>query len=237
MCCYVTKVTHILDAEIDEYSAKQSASIQLKKAVDSNSTVSLLVAIGQPRRFMSSELIIREGTPGDTLFVLNDGRIRIFTEDATSGNRYVIGQYGKGTLFGEGSLDGGLRTASVEAVGDCECSVVRYDLLRQHIIDSPTFSLGLLTELIKRSRESTRKLKGLALETVYQRFRDMVEKDGLLLDGHRVLGPGVSQQEIAFQLGASRDMLTRILRDLAKGGYVKIGRGEIRVLKSLPSAW
>lgn len=200
------------------------------------SSPSLLASIGQVSKYASKALIIREGSRGDSLFVVLSGRIRIFTEDA-DGHRFVIGTYGSGTLFGEGALDGGPRTASVAAVGECECAVIPYDLLRRQILENPAFSLGLITELIKRSRASTQKMKSLALESVYQRLRQLFEEEAVSEDGRYVLGPAMAQQEIAHRLGASRDMITRILRELTKGGYVKVGRGQIELLRPLPKAW
>lgn len=197
---------------------------------------SLLGALGQIRHYASKELIIREGSKGDSLFVLLSGQIRIFTEDI-DGHRFIIGTYGSSTLFGEGALDGGPRTASVEAVGECVCSIVPYATLRRQILDSPEFSLALITEFIKRSRASTHKMKSLALESVYQRLRQLFEDEAMTTDGQRVLGPGMSQQEIANRLGASRDMVTRILRELTKGEYVSVKRGEIALLKPLPKDW
>jgi CRP/FNR family cyclic AMP-dependent transcriptional regulator len=198
---------------------------------------SLLASLGEVRPYANKTLIIREGSRGNALFILLSGRIRIFTEDA-DGRRFVIGSYGSGTFFGEGALDGGPRTASVEAVGECTCAVISYAVLQRQIVESPAFSLGLITELIKRSRASTQKMKSLALESVYQRLRQLFEEEGAALEGERkVVGPAMSQQEIANRLGASRDMVTRILRELTKGGYVKVGRGQIELLKPLPKAW
>lgn len=196
----------------------------------------LLAALGEVRHYARKTLIIREGTEGSDLYVLLSGRIRIFTEDE-EGHSFIIGSFGTGTLFGEGALDGGPRTASVEAISDSECAVIPYAVLLQKMRDDPAFSLSLIGELIRRSRSSTRKLKSLALESVYQRLRQLFEEDGVMLDGRKVLGPALSQQEIANRLGASRDMITRILRELTKGGYVQVGRGCIEQLKPLPRAW
>lgn len=195
-----------------------------------------LARIGRIESFRKGELLIREGETGDSLYVLLSGRIRIFS-DGDDERRYVIGTFETGAIFGEGSLDGGPRTASVEAMADCSCAVVAYADLRARIVADPSFAMILLTELIARGRASTKKLKSFALETVYQRLLALIESDGVERDGIRIVGPDVSQQEIANRLGASRDMITKILRELSKGKYIETGRGEIRVLKPLPKAW
>lgn len=149
----------------------------------------------------------------------------------------MIGTYGPGTLFGEGSLDGGPRTASVEAVSDLTCSVLPYDKLKAAMAGDPAFAMTLLTEMIVRGRATARRMKSLALDSVYQRLRAMIATEAVDNHGVSTLGPDWSQQEIANRLGASRDMVTKIFRELSKGGYIAVGRGETRVLRPLPKAW
>ena len=195
-----------------------------------------LAKLGAVQRYLRKTLLIREGEPGSALFVLLEGRIRIFAEDH-DGHRYVFGSYGPGTLFGEGSFDGGPRTASVETVADCACAVVSYADLRRRMAEDPLFAMTLLTELITRSRASAMRIKSLALDSVYQRLRTLIDAEATAHDGIRRLGPDWSQQEIANRLGSSRDMVTKIFRELAKGGYIATRRGETRILKALPKAW
>ena len=181
-------------------------------------------------------MLVREGEIGDALFVLLDGRIRIFAEDQ-EGHRFVIGGYGPGTLFGEGSLDGGPRTASVEAVSEVVCSVLGYVELKAAMASNPSFAMALLTELIVRGRATARRMKSLALDSVYQRLRALIAIEAVNHNGVSTLGPDWTQQEIANRLGASRDMVTKIFRELSKGGYIAVGRGEMRILRPLPKAW
>lgn len=202
-----------------------------------------MVALGRRCRFAAGTLVVAEGDPGDCLYIVLSGRVRIFVDaDAAAAGegearRFVIGTYGPGTLFGEGSLDGGPRTASVEAVGEIECAVLAYAELRAKLATDPQFAMALTMELITRSRLTARRLKGLALGTVYERFRDLAQREAVESDGVLQLPPEWSQQEIANRIGASRDMVTRILRDLGKGGYVHARRGRIALLKPLPKRW
>lgn len=195
-----------------------------------------LARLGHVRSYPRKSLLVREGETGDALFVLIEGRIRVFAEDQ-DGHRFVIGSYGPGTLFGEGSLDGGPRTASVEAVSDLVCSVLPYAELKAAMAENPSFAMALLTELIVRGRATARRMKSLALDSVYQRLRAMIATEAVLRNGLQTLGPDWSQQEIANRIGASRDMVTKIFRELSKGGYIAVGRGELRILRPLPKAW
>lgn len=195
-----------------------------------------LAKLGRVERFARKTVLIREGEPGSVLFVLLEGRIRIFAE-GHDGRRYVFGSFGPGALFGEGSFDGGPRTASVETLSDCVCAVVPYAELRRRMAADATFAMTLLTELITRSRASAMRIKSLALDSVYQRLRALIEAEATEHGGMRRLGPDWSQQEIANRLGSSRDMVTKIFRELTKGGYIATSRGETRILKKLPKAW
>ncbi len=201
-----------------------------------SASIAALAQLGTPCEFARKSLVIKEGEVGEALFVLLSGRIRIFAQDP-DGHRFVIGSYGPGTLFGEGSLDGGPRTASVEAMSRLLCSAVPYAVLKANMADHPAFAMTLMMELIVRSRMTARRMKSLALDSVYQRLRALVDSEADERNGVKVLGPDWSQQEIADRLGASRDMLTRIFRELAKGGYIEVGRGLTRVIKPLPKAW
>ena len=198
--------------------------------------IAALARLGATRQFPRKSLVVREGEAGDALFVLLDGRIRIYAEDPGE-HRFVIGTYGPGTLFGEGSLDGGPRTASVEAVTDLSCAVLSYADLKTAMAGDPAFAMALLTELISRGRATARRMKSLALDSVYQRLLAMIASEAIDKQGIKTLGPDWSQQEIANRLGASRDMVTKIFRELTKGGYIAVGRGETRILRTLPKAW
>ncbi len=198
--------------------------------------VAELARLGEARTFTRKQLLVHEGEPGSELYVVLSGRVRIYT-DNDQGRRFVLGSYGPGTLFGEGALDGGPRTASVEALSEVVCSVVPFDLLMQHIEAHPAFAMVLLMEMIGRSRAAMGRMKGLALETVYQRLRRLLMAEARLQEGQPMLGPEWTQQELANHLGASRDMITRLFRDLTAGGYVATGKAGMRVLKPLPEAW
>lgn len=166
------------------------------------------------------------------------GKVRIFVDgDEAEQRRFVIGSYGPGSLFGEGSLDGGPRTATVEAVTELFCARITYDELREKLTTDGKFALALTMELIARSRVNARRMKSLALGSVYQRFREFVDQEAITTEGMSQLADGWSQQEIANRLGSSRDMVTKILRELGKGGYVRARRSQLTILKPLPKRW
>jgi CRP/FNR family cyclic AMP-dependent transcriptional regulator len=199
-----------------------------------------LVALGVPRSFAKKSLVLEEGQPGNSFFILLSGHIRIFTEENGadgSTRRLVIGAFGPGTIFGEGALNGGTRNASVEAISDITCTEIDCLDFRNRVSMDPRYAMTLLTDLISRSRLNTQQMKSLALKTVYQRLRELLVTGSILENGVRTFGPEMTQQEIAHRIGSSRDMITKIFKDLAKGGYIELTHGKPVILKELPKAW
>ena len=200
--------------------------------------LSALAQMGTRQLYSRQARIVTEGELGQALFVVLSGRIRIYTENQSE-RRFVIGTFGPGTLFGEGSLDGGPRTASVEAITDVICVMVPYADLKRRMTEDTSFALALIAELIARSRVSARRMKSLALDSVYQRLRALMEAESTPEDGVMTLNPDLTQVEMANRLGASRDMITKVFRELSKGGYIRTtpGKGKTLILKDLPKAW
>lgn len=196
--------------------------------------IAALARLGTPQVVAARGMIVAEGEVGDCLYVLLAGQVRIFVDDDDT-RRFVIGRFGPGTLFGEGSLDGGLRTASVQALTACTCSVVPYAVLRDRMESDGRFGVALVMELIRRGRHTVRRMKGLALDSAYQRLRELLTNE--LPAGVGRLAGEWSQQELADRIGCSRDMVTRMLKELAKGGYVITGRRQLELRKPLPRDW
>lgn len=188
------------------------------------------------RRYRKNAIIISEGDVGTSLFILLDGLVRIYSQDE-HGRELNFGLMEPGTLFGEMALEGGTRTASVEAASACSCAEIPYALLKQRLAENPDFAFFLISTLIGRSRSATESAKNLALKTVYQRVVELLEKESILEDGSRLLPRRMSQQEIGNTVGASRDMISKILKDLTVGKYIEVTDKRIRILRDLPSRW
>jgi CRP/FNR family cyclic AMP-dependent transcriptional regulator len=210
-------------------------------AVDSNVPMSdalrRLAARGQTRRFRKGAILIEEGEAGDTLFIVLAGRLRAFAS-AANGREITYGIYGPGEYLGELSLDGGVRSASVEAVEAAVCAVVTRETVRSHILECPEFALELLTKVIRRTRAATLSARNLALNDVYGRLKQLLESLGQLrADGARVIGERLTHRELAQRLGCSREMVSRIMKDQADGGYVQQEGAQLLMRTALPPRW
>ncbi len=201
------------------------------------SLVAALAAQGQSRRFRKGSLLIQEGDVGDTLYIIQTGRVRAYAAD-DKGKEITLGIYGPGDYVGEMALDGGPRSANVEALEPTSCAVVSRDLLRSFIASEPEFAFELMKRLIHRARLATESARTLALIDVYGRLTRLLEQLASIEDdGTRVLRERITHQEIANHIACSREMVSRLLKDLEAGGYVALRERRLVLLKSLPARW
>lgn len=191
---------------------------------------------GHLRRYKKRALIISEGDFGSSLFVLLEGTVRIFSRDENE-HELDFGLLEAGSIFGEMALQGGTRTAAVEAASNCLCAEVPYATLKARLSENPDFAFFLISTLVGRSRSATESAKNLALKTVYQRVVELLEREAIEENGVKSIPRKMSQQELANLVGASRDMISKIFKDLTIGKYIVISEMRIVILRSLPKRW
>lgn len=197
-----------------------------------------LAARGTLRSFRRGMLLIQEGDIGSTLYIVRSGRLRAFAADP-KGKEITLGMYGPGEYVGEMSLDGGPRSANVETLETTTCAVITRETLLSYIAQEPDFALEMMARLIRRARLATESTRSLALIDVYGRFKRLLEQlaeppDG---DGRRLLRERITHQQIANHLACSREMVSRLMKDLETGGYVDKQDGRIVLVRDLPARW
>ena len=203
-----------------------------------NSHVQALAARGVVRHFRPGAVLIQEGDQGDTLYIVQTGRIRVFAADE-SGKEITLGLYGPGELIGEMSLDGGPRSANVETLEASTCVVLTRDTMLGYIAEHPAFALEIIGRLIRRARVATQATRSLALTDVYQRFSRLLDEFAgpPAPDGSRTIEERMTQQQIANHLACSREMVSRLMKDLQTGGYVEMRDRRIVLKRALPRRW
>lgn len=194
---------------------------------------------GVVRHHPKKTLLMNEGEEGDSLWVLLKGSVKAFSMDQ-GGREIVYGKVHAGDYFGEMSLDGGPRSSSVMTLEPCICSVLSRPDLSEHLAVEPEFAIDLLVQVIRRARAVTDAARNLALLDVYSRLVAVLEEsindpDALEL-GAVTLEP-MTHQDIAGRIGASREMISRLLKDLERGGYIQMSPKRITLLKKLPPRW
>jgi CRP/FNR family cyclic AMP-dependent transcriptional regulator len=200
-------------------------------------TLRAIAASGVVRSFPRNAVLINEGDTGDSLFILLSGRVKVYASNE-AGKEFVIDFYGPGEYVGEMSLDGSPRSASVMTVEPTTCAIVARANFREFVAGHPDFALHLIEKLIHRRRRATDNMKSLALSDVYGRVVRLVNTLAVpQADGRLVVPEKLTQQDIAERVGASRDMISRLMKDLVAGGYLAVEDRTIVVLRKLPLAW
>lgn len=183
-----------------------------------------------------NSVVVREGDNTDSLYIVLSGKVKIYLNDK-QGREVVLGMAGDGEYFGEMVLDGGPRSASVMTLEPSEFAVLRKADLESYLRNNPEVALAIIRELIGRVRSLTENVRSLALLDVYGRFRKLLLDLAVEVNGHKTIKEPLTQQEIANRIGASREMISRILRELNIGGYISIERKRITLLRDLPTGW
>ncbi len=196
-----------------------------------------LAALGVQRRYRSRTVLIEEGDRGDTIYIVLQGRLRAFVSDAR-GREITLGYHGPGEYVGEMSLDGGPRSASVQAAEPTLCAVVTRETMLRHIAAEPAFALGLIVRLIKRARLATESARSMALLDVYSRLRRLLEERAQAQpDGTRCIVERLTHQAIASEIGCSREMVSRLMKDLEAGEYIGTAARRVVLLRQMPVRW
>jgi CRP/FNR family transcriptional regulator, cyclic AMP receptor protein len=190
-----------------------------------------LAAHTATKGFPKNAIIINEGDATDALYVILVGRVKVFLL-GENGREFILGGAGPGDYFGELALDGGPRSASVMTLEPTRCAIVPRTELQGFVARYPAVALTIMTNLSRRVRVLTENVRNLALLDVYGRVAHLlVESAG---EGGEL---DLSQQDIADRVGASRQMVSRIMNDLLAGGYVaRLGR-RLTLLRRPPRAW
>jgi CRP/FNR family cyclic AMP-dependent transcriptional regulator len=199
-------------------------------------TLRAIASTGVLRNYPKNAVLINEGDLGDSLYIVLSGRVKVYSSNA-AGREVVIAFHGPGECLGEMSLDGSPRSASVVTLEPTTCALVTRASFREFILAYPEFALHLIEKLICRMRATTESVKSLALSDVYGRLVKLLLTLAVERDGKLIVPEKLTQQDIAERVGASRDMISRLLKDLVAGGYLSVSDRTITVLKKPPPGW
>jgi CRP/FNR family cyclic AMP-dependent transcriptional regulator len=189
------------------------------------------------RAFPKGAIVINEGDEAGTLFVIVSGAVKAYLSDE-NGKEAILSTQGPGEYFGELALfDDTPRSASVAATEPCKLMVLQKSVVQEAVRSDPDIALKLLKGMAGRVRRLTENVRTLALLDVFGRLVRVLEDLAVERDGVRVIEPRPTQQEIASRIGASREMVSRILTDLARGGYIEMEDKRILIRKKIPSHW
>ena len=174
------------------------------------------------RRFPKNTTVVEEGLPGDYMYVIRKGRVKV-TKSSEDGREKIMNFLEAGAFFGDMALLGDeTRSASVKTLEDSILLALSrrdfIDLLRQ----SPDLSLAVIAELANRLRETNEQARSLSFQGVEERTRNLFERiarSEAARPGVRVT-PALTHQQIADMVGTSRETVTRAIKQLKAAGWL-----------------
>lgn len=189
------------------------------------------------RNFPKNTIIVSEGDETNSLYLIESGRVKFFLSDE-DGQEVILNFQEAGDYFGELSLlDNAPRSVSVMTMEPTTLSVVSRDDFFRCLRDNPDIALELLQHMARRLRGLSDEVRALALSDVYGRVKRLLEKMAQERDDGEVVSEKMTHQQISQMVGASREMVSRIMKDLVNGEYIEPD-GDVFVLKKpLPRRW
>jgi CRP/FNR family cyclic AMP-dependent transcriptional regulator len=186
------------------------------------------------RSYPKQAIIVSEGDESDSLYLITAGRVKIYLADE-NGKELVLAIKGPGQYFGEMVLDGDVRAASVMTLEPSQFAIVARADFRAFLVGHAEVALQLIRNLIRVARGLNQSVRNLAMLDVYGRVARILLDLAVERDGKLVIPERLTQKDIAARVGASREMINRILRDLTTGGYVSVHEGRITINKAPPA--
>ncbi len=194
--------------------------------------VSVVTRCSVPR----GSMIMAAGDPIDSLYIVISGRLKVMMSEA-DGKEVILSILGPGEFFGEmGLIDDYPRSASVVSIEPCELFSVTKRDFKKCIVENVEMSMTVMRGLVRRLREADRKIGSLAMLNVYGRVARLLLDMSEDVNGRKMVTKRLPKQDIAKMVGASREMVSRVMKDLEMSGYIEV-RGSTIVLRDtvLPS--
>ena len=187
------------------------------------------------RRFKRGEVIVEQGKKTNALFILLNGRARVVTADSR-GREVILATLQPGDHIGEMSLiDNEPHSATVRAEVQTDVLMLGRVEFARCLPENTSMAYAVMRGLVQRLRHADRKIESLALMDVYGRVaRTMLEFAAETPEGELLIREKISRQDIAKMVGASREMVSRVMKDLEERGFIETqSNGSIVVKERL----
>ena len=188
------------------------------------------------KRYERGQIVLQAERPGTLpakyLYVPLSGRVRVFLQHP-DGKEVALAELGRQDFFGEmGLLDDLPPSASIETLESMEALLVPETVFKQTLVGNAQVTISLIRALVHRLREADRKIESLALLDVYGRVARLLLDLSEEVEGKRVLQKAPTKTDIARQVGASREMVTRVMRHLEESRTILVEKRKVTLLKS-----
>jgi CRP/FNR family transcriptional regulator, cyclic AMP receptor protein len=190
----------------------------------------MLTAVVTRRSLPRSTTVMASGDPTDSLYIVLSGRLKVMMSDA-EGKEVILSILTAGEFFGEmGLIDDAPRSASVVSIEACELLSIAKRDFKKCLAENFEMAQAVMRGLVRRLRDADRKIGSLALLDVYGRVARLLLDMSETVDGEKIVTKRLPKQDIAKMIGASREMVSRVMKDLQMGGYIEV-RGSNIVLR------
>jgi len=208
------------------------------KAVELTSDdLELIAAHGSRRSYPKNSILISEGDSAGDFYIVVSGQVRVYSSNE-EGREVILNSIGPGGYFGELSvMDDAPRSASVVTLEPTQVVAVSKAALRRCLAEHPDIALRMIRALSQRVRALTTSLRNMALLDVYGRLVNVLMDMARQEDGALVIARKPTQQELANMVGASREMVSRILKELANAGYLEVQGRRLIIHATPPAHW
>jgi CRP/FNR family transcriptional regulator, cyclic AMP receptor protein len=198
----------------------------------------LICSVARKKVAKKNTLLFSKGDENKTMYIIRKGTVdvSIYTE---SGKELILSTLHEGQYFGELSLLDGLPiSANITLTTDCEFIFFNKEDFFRVLQSNSEIAVNIIRHLCGKIRKLTDKAEDFALNDVYERFVHLItELSTETEDGFRVVNTPLTHKSIALRIGSSREMVSRVMKELELGGYVETKNKIITVKKKLPAAW
>lgn len=196
-----------------------------------------LTAHSTTRSYPANTVLITEGDSTDSLYIILEGEMKVYVSD-DQGKEAILNILGPGEYFGElALLDDAPRSASVMTLAPSKVMIVSKADFKRCLASNPELAYNLIISLTQQIRSLTDSVKNLSLMDVYGRVAHTLLELAKEKDGKQIIEQKLTHQDIANMVGASREMVSRILKDLSNGGYISVNKNCITINEKLPAGW
>ena len=179
------------------------------------------------RQVPRHKTIVFVGAKTDALFVIVSGSAKVLNRD-TEGREVILSMLEAGECFGEmGLIDDSPRSADVVANEACDLLVISKADFTRALSENTELCLNIMKSLVLRLREANHKIESLALMDVYGRVAKLLLDNSEKEDGVRIVKRKITKLDMAKMVGASREMVSRVMKDLEHRGFIRVESGRI----------
>jgi CRP/FNR family transcriptional regulator len=216
-----------------------SANIDLLRRVPlfselSDAELSGVADVAIPRSYPKGVRVFHEGDTSDACYIVRNGDLRV-TREHPDGRAIALATLGPGDIFGElAMLDGEARSASVEALSECDLLALPARDVRRLLAATPETTVKLVVALVRRLREANERIARQSFQTVPSRVAGVLSQliaEEAPLEARDGVTIQMTQADLAQLAGTSRESVSRFLATLERAGVVRVGRGRVTVLE------